>query len=201
MRDLNDLPPCKMPCCPIFPFYDKKGNVVWKNASNDIKRVGNLMLKNAKGTELLNNMIGDKKNITLTVNTKDTPKDPKTGGNILGETTPTATIPTATKGGKTTVQYDQAKYTSEKIVLYEKNIQNCYQQSDGMTTKAYDQTMFIGGNNYEEYLGGIAVHEATHATDANSQQLPNPQAQRVSGTETKPLENQQEYYTQNLIPQ
>jgi RHS repeat-associated protein len=177
--------------------YDKKGNVVWKNATNDIKRVGNLLLKNAKGTEMLGKLMSSDKNITLTVDTKNTPVDPKTGGHILGETTPTVTTKYSITNGQKTIT--SQKITSDKIVLYEKNIVNNYQQSDKLTTTNYTTTMFIGGNSQEDYLGGIAVHEATHATDPNSQSFTNKGAS-LQQIEQKPLENEQEYFNQNLVP-
>jgi len=178
--------------------YDKKGNVVWKNATADIIRVGNLLLKNDKGKEILSAMMNNTKNITLTINTKDQPKD-KAGGMILGETTPIITTPTITRNGKTTILTDQAKVTAANIVLYEKNIQTDFNRSDGFTTKNYDKTMFILGNNFEDYLGGVAVHEGTHATDDGSQRFTNPKG-TLHDIEKKPLDNQQEYYNGNFIP-
>ncbi len=172
---------------------DANGGVTWSsNASADTKRVGNLLLKNSTGTKLLDKAINSDKRTTVSINKVDV-KFTKDGNMILGETTPVITTTTATQGGKTTIV--STKITAEKIVLYEKAATDSYNASDKTTVSMYGRQVNISGNSLDDYIGGQAAHEFTHATDPKSQRESNPKAPLLE-REKAPMDNQEEYYRQ-----
>ena len=177
---------------------DKDGNTVWKNATNDITRVGNLLLQNSVGAALLDKLISNDRNNTLTIDQNTTKKgigaDGKEG-TILGETTPTVRTSTIRQGGKIISQ--TTKVIKESIVIYEKAITEAYNNSNKLSMTFHGRLTSILGNSLADVLGSVVAHEITHATDKNSQQTTNPNA-TLSEIEKKPVDNQASYLIENL---
>ena len=132
------------------------GQAVWsKNASTDVKRIGNSMVQTKAGTKQLNTMVNSDTKINLRLST-----DVKISKNA--------------ETGKTTVRYGETKITS-----FEKHADGSY------TAKGADVTIFegtikvIAGQKkelsgdagetqkigVEGSIGAVAAHESVHATD------------------------------------
>ncbi len=169
-----------------------QGSIKWTpNASADVREMGNLMLRNQKGTEILDKAINSNKKISLTID-KTNLKTDKDGNVTLAETTPIVTTTKTTIDGKTTVK---SEVTEEKVVIYERAVVNEYNESDKKTLTEHGRSMDINGNTCDDIMGGQGVHEFTHATDSKSQKQTNPNATREE-VEKKPLDNEQEYYNE-----
>ena len=164
---------------------NKDGSLSWKNATDDTKRVGDAMAKTEIGKQKLDDLKNSKDEMIIKDNKTDIKRD-ESGKTELGYTQP---------GG-----LNKAGDRIFTITIFEKAIANT------MTAKAAQEgfihTRSIGGGHIipsqytlEENIGAVGTHEATHATNSNSNYTKNPNLPE-SQVEMLPHALELQYYHQ-----
>lgn len=133
------------------------GVIEWsKNATDDIKRGGNAMLKTKNGKEVLDRMIEAKHEITYTIS-------PETSDSYLGVTMITS------------INDEQKEFEKAEITIYEGSIKMIKKQAQkgGLAdpkTGILDQlaTDVYSNASVDELIGTISTHEGVHSVDKNS---------------------------------
>ena len=121
-----------------------------KNASKDVQRVGNSLLKTETGTKQLNSMLGYNEKISITVSS-----DVKKNGKIFTMGINNRKKVKETKDGKVTVEEHQ-------ITIYEGSIQEAIKEKSGVKDYA--------GLDLEDAIGAVAGHESGHTEKENTKQ-------------------------------
>ena len=133
---------------------DKEGNIIWKNATDDIIRAGNSMLKTKDGKKALDQMLSSPTKIHYKIDpsswvTHYTKNGQERVGTVYGETIPTKVIET-TIGDKKTIFIPE-----ETIKIYEGSINEDklqkYPKHAGLTT--------------DEAIAAVTGHEKVHGVD------------------------------------
>lgn len=158
---------------------NKDGSITWTNATDATKRVGNAMLQTGIGKQKLDDMINAKFKVKIEINSSDViVKDGKT---ILGLSTPTVN--------------NKGNITAYKVDIYEKAL-----EQNRIPPAGHRYLFNVAGTQlssdaytFEQHLGAVSVHEATHVTDPKSRAFQNPNSKE---TETLPEKNALEYYHQ-----
>ena len=157
---------------------NKDGSITWsKNASADVKRVGEQMSKSEVGRQQLKALSDSKMAVSITI-------DNKTGNNDNGNF----------KRGETTFLVDsKGNPVKAEITIHEGAIK---EQLEYVTENGQ---VPVGDKSYsakevtsDDMVGATAVHEATHVTDPDSNGYTNKNA-TTEMKEKKPNENQQKH--------
>ena len=169
---------------PVSYTQDKKGVITWKNATNDIKKIGNLLLKSSDSKSILNKMVNAKYDITMKIDTKT--DDFKDGGATLGKTSTTL----STNG----------KIIKADITIFEKSIQSYmnYGTKNGGQIDLGVGTYGTKLLTMDDVIGSVATHEGTHAIDPASNSALNKNS-TYEDREAKPRENQSQYLNLRII--
>jgi RHS repeat-associated protein len=161
---------------------DKDGNVIWKNATADTKRIGNAMLKSNTGKEQLDAMISSDTKLTLKISPESKVRNVKqSDGTYKHVVTNGETIPDK-KGTTYNTATKEYKILSATIVVYEGSL------SYGINPSCSGQQ---AGLTIEEAIGSIGVHESVHAID--KKQINKELGQKGFDTEDKPNKMEQKY--------
>lgn len=167
--------------------YDvnKDGSLKWsKNATADIKRIGNAMAKTDVGLKALSSLKDSKVQVTMKLDSKNVIVE-KSGATRLGYTQPTAT------DGKGNV-------TKTTLTVYEKGIEkmsNSTVEKPSTTINLNNTPINLSNYTKEEIIGATATHEEPHNTDKNSRSFTNPNA-TSDEIESTPRANELQYYQQ-----
>jgi RHS repeat-associated protein len=172
----------------------ENGKAVWSaNASADVQRIGNSMLKTKAGGGQLNAMISSDTRVNLNLSSDHRiSKDPATG--------------------KTTVRYGETKITS-----YKKNADGTYTAKEANVTIFEGSIKIIAGQKtqlsgdagetqkigVEGSIGAVAAHESVHAIDPENvtQNLQNQLEGANHDIEKKPNEVKQQVQDELLKKQ
>ena len=159
------------------------GSVTWsKNASADVRKVGNAMSKTAAGREGLKAMNDANHGISIKID-KETLKKDADGVPTFGQTASSAKIAKDPKTGKETGR----DFAKSEITFYERAITE--QPLNGTLTLGDGQKVELKNFTAEDHLGSQGVHEAAHATDKKSSMATNPKGS-FQEREKKPYLNQ-----------
>ena len=142
-----------------------------KNVPEDVKKLGNAMIKVTKGESVLLNMINSAHEIKIIINNELPQKDVK-GNLIIGKTSPMINRKTNDFGSVTITIYNE--------VLSSEAIKND-PRYQGLTT--------------DEILGANGVHEGTHATSKEASSSFN-KSDGENSAEANALKEEQEYLNQ-----
>lgn len=147
---------------PVSYSRDKKGNLVQKNATSDIKRIGGLLVNTPGGKKMFDKMMKAKYDVTIKVDKQKVITSPSTGKITLGET--------ANYEGK------DNKLAKANITIYEKAITNNHNNA-----ASGSGNISLGNSTYaastlttEEIVTSVAIHEVTHVTDPSSNPVISP---------------------------
>jgi len=140
---------------------NKDGSLKWsKNATEDIKRVGNAMYKTEKGRESLKSLVDSKTKIKIEID-----KETATGDGTVGQMT--------NPKGRFNEKTNNYELDSATLTIYEKEIEN---KLDIVKTHTLESLKEVGADEMYSYMkklendidgiiGGIGVHECVHITD------------------------------------
>ena len=140
--------------------YDEQGKVVWsKNASDDIKRIGNAMLQTETGKEQLDKAISSQTKITFQI------KDRREKSTIMGD-----------------AQYDIPKeydgiteLKSATINIYEQSIKDHLLSNCKVTRNSLDLATFWASQDkktgLDNYIAAVAGHEIEHVVSQENRIL------------------------------
>ena len=164
---------------------DKKGNIVWKNATKDIKKLGGLMMKIAEGRKIFGKMENAKYDIAIKIDHQKVITD-KNGKITLGETA--------------NYKGTDGKLVKASITIYEKAITTSYKNA--VASSSYEG---LGNGSYnpnslttDQVMGGATIHEATHATDPSSNPVMSPSSTNAQ-LEATPRANETNYLNASII--
>jgi RHS repeat-associated protein len=166
---------------------NKDGAVEWsKNASQDVQRVGNAMLKTETGKSRLDAMIKSETKIKIEISSETKVKSVKQEDGTFkyiyrnGETIPDA------KGVRSTDDHSgkgkKYELLSAKIVIYEGSVKEMINPECNAQ---------VSGLSLDEGIGSVGVHESVHAADKS--QINNEYGIKGFDNEKKPNLVQQKY--------
>ena len=146
-------------------FRNEEGVVVWKNATEDTKRIGNALLLTEKGVTQLDKMINSESKLTLVMSKEEKSEEYIKNGKTYEKTTNGETLPnkdgislkktTNTATGK--IISSSYKITSATITIYEGSILKSVRNSKSQLFQL----------KIEQAIGAVASHETEHATNKN----------------------------------
>ncbi|MBS1613786.1 MAG: hypothetical protein JST49_13275 [Bacteroidetes bacterium] len=171
---------------------DANNNIKWSaNATQDVQRIGNAMLKTRTGTQVFTQMQNAAHPIKIVI---DPSYNPKEQGLTEVERT----------WNSTTNEWDPKSAT---ITIYEGNFKRMKQATDagishqGIQGKLYDEVIKQYGN-YEAAMGATGAHEGIHGSSKTNikQTLLNKfSSTRLYDTEAKPEGYETEFLKESLI--
>ncbi|HLN54275.1 MAG TPA: RHS repeat-associated core domain-containing protein, partial [Lentimicrobium sp.] len=123
------------------------------NATNDVKRIGNALLKTRAGTEQFNKMVNSKTKISLEIS-----QDTKVAGNTynLGKMLP----------GRSSKEGSNIKLEDAKLIVYEGTINRFMEDTKNSNDKLAQEYQANTTNN-DERIAAVAGHEIEHLTPEN----------------------------------
>lgn len=164
---------------------NKDGSITWsKNASADVRMVGNSLAQTEAGREALKSMTDAKHKISLAVDQETLVQEPD-GTYRFGITSNTPIIKKDPKTGKETRDFYESKITIYEKALSEFGLGELYTLGNGETVNIKNLTL-------TDRIGDAATHEAAHATDKGSARATSPNASGED-IEKKPYADQIRY--------
>ena len=139
---------------------NKDGSLKWsKNATLDIKRIGNAMARSTEGLGNLNLMQSAKHKVYLNIDSKSMPTD------VWGLALKSFSWDNKTKTGEVTKVVVTIYEANLKQFMADVNVSNCTFPNDEQTQ---EYVKAAKNNDLEAIIAADAGHEAVHAADKNN---------------------------------
>jgi RHS repeat-associated protein len=153
---------------------DKAGNIVWsKNASADVKTIGNALNQTETGKAALKSLDDSKNAITLKTDNEHVIRNAD-GTTKFGNTETSATIKKDPATGE-----ESRDFHNSTITIYTKALSGAIAPGGTTLTLGNGEKVDITGLTLTDHIGAYGTHEAIHATDKNSSSAITPNASEV----------------------